>query len=75
MKTVERSVAWTNLTFSLQAKTVPVSLAINPKGNMFATFGEDRRIRIFSLLSGKLLKTIDETLAKYQSEAKEQRYD
>lgn len=63
----------TDLYEFVKAKTVPVSLAINPKGNMFATFGEDRRIRIFSLLSGKLLKTIDETLAKYQSEAKEQR--
>ncbi|KAK6028946.1 peptidyl-prolyl cis-trans isomerase, cyclophilin-type [Ostertagia ostertagi] len=57
----------------IEAKTVPVSLAINPKGTMFATFGEDRRIRIFSLAKGKLIKTIDETLTKYQTEAKEQR--
>ncbi|VDL80938.1 unnamed protein product [Nippostrongylus brasiliensis] len=63
----------TDLYEFIKAKTVPVSLAINPKGTMFATYGEDRRIRIFSLPTGKLLKTIDETLSRYQSEAKEQR--
>ncbi|KAK6050456.1 peptidyl-prolyl cis-trans isomerase, cyclophilin-type, partial [Cooperia oncophora] len=63
----------TDLYEFMKAKTVPVSLAINPKGTMFATFGEDRRIRIFSLLTGKLLKTLDETLNKYLTEVKEQR--
>lgn len=58
----------------LKMRTVPVCLAINPKGTMFATFGEDRRIRIFSVSTGKLLKTIDETLNKYLTEAKEHRY-
>ncbi|XGW11843.1 hypothetical protein V3C99_012929 [Haemonchus contortus] len=63
----------TDLYEFMKAKTVPVSLAINHKGTMFATYGEDRRIRIFSLPTGKLLKTIDETLSKYQTESKEQR--
>ncbi|VDM56400.1 unnamed protein product [Angiostrongylus costaricensis] len=63
----------TDLYEFVKMKTVPVSLAINPKGTMFATYGEDRRIRIFSLASGKLLNTIDETLNKYQAEAKDNR--
>uniref|UniRef100_A0A158P6J7 peptidylprolyl isomerase n=1 Tax=Angiostrongylus cantonensis TaxID=6313 RepID=A0A158P6J7_ANGCA len=63
----------TDLYEFVKMKTVPVSLAINPKGTMFATYGEDRRIRIFSLASGKQLNTIDETLNKYQTEAKDNR--
>ncbi|EPB65639.1 peptidyl-prolyl cis-trans isomerase, cyclophilin-type [Ancylostoma ceylanicum] len=57
----------------MKMKTVPVCLTINPKGTMFATYGEDRRIRIFSVATGKLLKTLDETLNKYLTEAKEHR--
>ncbi|KJH47928.1 peptidyl-prolyl cis-trans isomerase, cyclophilin-type [Dictyocaulus viviparus] len=63
----------TDLYEFVKMRTVPVSLALNPKGTLFATYGEDRRLRIFSLSTGKLLKTIDETLNKYQTEAKEHR--
>lgn len=51
--------------------TAPNSLKISPNGDSFATFGADRIIRIFSVVSGKLLKQIDESLKIYVDQGKE----
>ena len=49
----------------------PHCLKISPDGKSFATFGADRVIRIFDIQSGKIVKTIDETLQNYIDQAKE----
>jgi peptidylprolyl isomerase domain and WD repeat-containing protein 1 len=46
-------------------KTQPVNLCLSPRGDMFATMAEDRRIRVFRLLTGKLVTVIDESLQHY----------
>ncbi|NJR13974.1 MAG: hypothetical protein HC779_07185 [Phyllobacteriaceae bacterium] len=52
-------------------KSAPYCLKISPDGKLFATFGSDRTIRIFDMKSGKIVKTIDETLQTYIDGAKE----
>ena len=46
-------------------KTQPLNMSLSPKGDMFATMGEDRRIRVFRVLTGKLVTVIDESLQHY----------
>ncbi|CAI5441756.1 unnamed protein product [Caenorhabditis angaria] len=72
----EKSLKWqykleTDLYEFLKVKTVPVSAAFDVSGRRFATFGEDRRVRIFDIIQGKITNTIDETTNKYHLEAKE----
>lgn len=52
-------------------KSYPHCLKISPDGKLFATYGTDRFIRIFNIKSGKLIKTIDETMQHYIDEGKE----
>lgn len=63
----------TDLYEFMKMKTMPVSLAMNPKGDSFAVYAEDRRIRVFDIKSGKITLVIEETLARYQSTSKENR--
>lgn len=46
-------------------KTVVTSLAFSVDGKKFATVSTDRKVRVFGLLSGKLLRVYDESLARY----------
>ncbi|CAD7077732.1 unnamed protein product [Hermetia illucens] len=46
-------------------KTIVTGLAITNDGKRFATLSTDRKVRVFSLLSGKLIRVYDETLARY----------
>ena len=48
-------------------KTHVVSMTISKDGKFFATFGEDRKIRVFRFLLGKLYCVIDESLNHYFS--------
>lgn len=47
-------------------KTIVSGLAFSPDGKRFATLSTDRKVRVFSFLSGKLIRVFDETLARYQ---------
>uniref|UniRef100_A0A7E4ZZR6 peptidylprolyl isomerase n=1 Tax=Panagrellus redivivus TaxID=6233 RepID=A0A7E4ZZR6_PANRE len=51
-------------------KAPPKSLAVSPSGNFFATFSADRSLKIFDVLTGKIVKTLDESLNRYVEEAK-----
>ncbi|XP_017774692.1 PREDICTED: peptidylprolyl isomerase domain and WD repeat-containing protein 1 [Nicrophorus vespilloides] len=46
-------------------KTVPTGLAISKDGQKFATTSTDRRVRVFSFYTGKLLRVLDETLPRF----------
>ncbi|XP_055546746.1 peptidylprolyl isomerase domain and WD repeat-containing protein 1 [Wyeomyia smithii] len=46
-------------------KAMVISLAFSPDGKKFATVSADRKVRVFGLLSGKLLRVYDESLARY----------
>ena len=46
-------------------KTVPFSLDFNKQGTMFATWGKDRKVRLFKFRTGKLFRTYDESIAMY----------
>jgi len=49
-------------------KTCALSIALSNNGNKIAMLCKDRKIRIFRIIDGKLLKTIDESLQKYMDE-------
>jgi len=48
-----------------KSKTYPLNMTISPNGQMIVMMGEDRHIRMFRLLTGKLVFTIDESLGHY----------
>jgi peptidylprolyl isomerase domain and WD repeat-containing protein 1 len=54
--------------FSLsQSKSTPTCISISPDSTSFVTFSlPDRQIRVFSVLSGKLTRKYDESLAAIQ---------
>ncbi|CAI4232933.1 unnamed protein product [Auanema sp. JU1783] len=64
----------TDLYEYVKVKTVPVCISMNPKGNSFAIFSQDRKLRIFSVHTGKIIHVIDETIAKLVSDAKDNKY-
>lgn len=43
-------------------KTCALSCTVSNSGEMIAFYCKDRKIRIFTIRNGKLIKTIDETL-------------
>lgn len=47
-------------------KTIVTGLAFSPDGKRFATLSTDRKVRVFTFLTGKLIRVYDETLARYQ---------
>ena len=56
----------TDLFEMAKSKTYPLSIDVAPNnGKLFATFCQDRKIRIFRFLSGKLYCVIDESLNHY----------
>lgn len=46
-------------------KTQPLNMTLSPRGDVFATMAEDRKIRLFRILTGKLITVIDESLQHY----------
>ena len=46
-------------------KTYPISMSLSPDGKFMATIGEDKKIRVFRFLMGKLYCVIDESLNHY----------
>ncbi|XP_031622174.1 peptidylprolyl isomerase domain and WD repeat-containing protein 1 [Contarinia nasturtii] len=47
-------------------KTIVTGLAFSPDGKRFATLSTDRKVRVFTFLTGKLIRVFDETLVRYQ---------
>lgn len=43
-----------------KAKTFALSIAVSNSGDFIVVYARDRKIRIFNVLTGKLLKTIEE---------------
>ena len=43
-----------------KAKTFALSIAVSNSGDLIVVYARDRKIRIFNVLTGKLLKTIEE---------------
>ena len=43
-----------------KAKTFALSIAVSNSGDLIVVYARDRKIRIFNMLTGKLLKTIEE---------------
>jgi peptidylprolyl isomerase domain and WD repeat-containing protein 1 len=48
-------------------KAVVLSIAFSKDGRKMAIMSDDRKIRLFNFLSGKILKTIDESLNVYSN--------
>ncbi|XP_058445696.1 peptidylprolyl isomerase domain and WD repeat-containing protein 1 isoform X1 [Malaya genurostris] len=46
-------------------KTIVTSLVFSQDGKKFATISTDRKVRVFGMLTGKLLRVYDESLARY----------
>ena len=46
-------------------KTFPLTMSVSKDGKFLATFGADRKIRVFRFLKGKLSCVIDESLNHY----------
>lgn len=47
-------------------KTIVSGLDFSPDGRRFATLSTDRKVRVFTFLTGKLIRVFDETLVRYQ---------
>lgn len=48
-----------------KAKTFALSMSISNSGDLIAVYARDRKIRIFNVVTGKLLKTIEEQTQIY----------
>lgn len=55
----------TDLFEFVKQKSFPVSLCFSPDGKLFATYGADRKIRLFRFLTGRMTRVIDESLQHY----------
>lgn len=51
--------------FCLQAKVVPGSITVSPRGDLFAVTSSDKQIRVFDFCSGKLRRGYNESSAVY----------
>lgn len=48
-------------------KTVILNITFSRNGKVMATLSKDRKIQLFDFLSGKITKTIDESLDVYSA--------
>lgn len=48
-----------------RAKTFALSMAVSNNGQLLAIYARDRRIRIFNIKTGKLLRTVDDQTQIY----------
>lgn len=55
----------TDLFEFVKQKTRPVALCFSPDGENFATYGADRKVRLFRFATGKLTRVFDESLQHY----------
>jgi len=55
----------TDLYEFVKCKTFVTSMSLSPDGKFFATWGADKKIRVFRFLMGKLYCVIDESLHHY----------
>ncbi|CAI6347895.1 unnamed protein product [Macrosiphum euphorbiae] len=55
----------TDLFEFVRHKTHPTSLCFSDDGLKFATMSPDRKVRVFNLLTGKLSRVFDESLARF----------
>lgn len=55
----------TSLFEFVKHKTHVISLDFSPNGKRFATLSADRKVRVFSFITGKLLRVYDENLVRY----------
>lgn len=62
----------TDLLLFMRNKIRPVSLAISPTGDRFATLASDRHVRVFSFERGKMLRDYNEALAVYLAAQKDE---
>ena len=46
----------------LQQNSIPTAMTISPKGNFVGIIMKDRTIRVFNLITGKSLVTINESI-------------
>jgi len=53
-------------------KTTPNSLEFSKDGQMFATMGQDRQVRVFKFLTGKLHRKYDESLSMFSKLQKDE---
>lgn len=51
----------TDLLEMAKAKTFALSMSVSNNGDLLAIYARDRKIRIFNVITGKLLRTVDET--------------
>lgn len=49
-----------------KTKTLVTGLDCSGNGKRFATLSTDRKVRVFTFLTGKLIRVYDETLPRYQ---------
>ncbi|XP_045159087.2 peptidylprolyl isomerase domain and WD repeat-containing protein 1-like isoform X1 [Mercenaria mercenaria] len=52
----------TDLYDFVKCKCVPTDLCFSPDGKKFASISTDRKVRIFKVLTGKMVKVLDESL-------------
>ncbi|CAD5212795.1 unnamed protein product [Bursaphelenchus okinawaensis] len=64
----------TDLYTYAKLKICPQNLTFSPSGDKFAVWGKDRIIRVFDTLTGKVIKSMDETLNKYIEKAKDNKF-
>jgi peptidylprolyl isomerase domain and WD repeat-containing protein 1 len=43
-----------------KAKTFALSMAVSNNGEILAIYARDRKVRIFNIITGKLLRTVDD---------------
>lgn len=53
-------------------KTMPTSLEMSQDGRLMATMGQDRHVRLFHFLTGKLYRTYNESLSIFNEAQKEE---
>lgn len=60
-----RSKLDTDLFEFVKNKTMPRCMTISPDGLHFATIGDDKKVRVFKFLTGKMTRVFDESLQHY----------
>ena len=53
----------TDLFEFVKTKSIPRALTVSPNGQLFATMGSDKKVRVFKFLTGKLTRVFDESIA------------
>lgn len=48
-----------------KSKTIVSGLAFSSNGKRFATLSTDRKVRVFTFATGKLIRAFDETLPRF----------